>query len=169
MALIFFLFLAWFVGGYYHAQRRMKKGLPPLAYHRVRLMYFFICKEDHAKSISGSFHVLNAHVSNHIWCNRRTSSHSIKLTTGTAIATGCMLFLLQVSRMPSPLLFLLLTMKLTTLITFRHRHINHLLVPRRSTLYNPVTVRLHHLEIRRICLSRTKGLQIPQRKRSHTR
>lgn len=33
---IFVLFLVLFVGGYWHAQRRMKKGLPPLAYHRVR-------------------------------------------------------------------------------------------------------------------------------------
>ena len=31
------LFLVIFVGGYWHAQRRMRKGLPPLAYHRVRL------------------------------------------------------------------------------------------------------------------------------------
>ncbi|MCJ1226416.1 hypothetical protein MMC12_003068 [Toensbergia leucococca] len=31
---IFVIFMAWFVGGYYHARRRMKKGLPPLAYHR---------------------------------------------------------------------------------------------------------------------------------------
>lgn len=30
------LLLAWFIGGYYHAQRRMRKGLAPLAYHRVR-------------------------------------------------------------------------------------------------------------------------------------
>lgn len=26
--------LAFFLGGYFHAQRRMKKGLPPLRYHR---------------------------------------------------------------------------------------------------------------------------------------
>jgi len=32
---IFFLFLAYMVGGYYHAKRRINKGLPPLAYHRV--------------------------------------------------------------------------------------------------------------------------------------
>jgi len=31
---IFFLFLAYMVGGYYHAKRRINKGLPPLAYHR---------------------------------------------------------------------------------------------------------------------------------------
>jgi hypothetical protein len=32
---IFVLFLAFFLGGYLHAQRRMSRGLPPLAYHRV--------------------------------------------------------------------------------------------------------------------------------------
>ncbi|EON64264.1 hypothetical protein W97_03495 [Coniosporium apollinis CBS 100218] len=32
-AIVLFI-IVWFVGGYYHAQRRMKKGLPPLAYHR---------------------------------------------------------------------------------------------------------------------------------------
>lgn len=31
---IFLIFIIWFVGGYWHAQRRMKKGLAPLAYHR---------------------------------------------------------------------------------------------------------------------------------------
>ncbi|KAL2041413.1 hypothetical protein N7G274_005795 [Stereocaulon virgatum] len=31
---IVLLFLLWFIGGYYHAQSRIKKGLPPLAYHR---------------------------------------------------------------------------------------------------------------------------------------
>ncbi|KAA6415649.1 MAG: hypothetical protein FRX48_00365 [Lasallia pustulata] len=34
LSAIFLLFLAWFVGGYYHAKRRMRRGLPPLAYHR---------------------------------------------------------------------------------------------------------------------------------------
>ncbi|KAK7725953.1 hypothetical protein SLS57_003542 [Botryosphaeria dothidea] len=28
------IFLLWFIGGYIHAQRRMKKGLAPLAYHK---------------------------------------------------------------------------------------------------------------------------------------
>ncbi|KAF2146979.1 uncharacterized protein K452DRAFT_294497 [Aplosporella prunicola CBS 121167] len=28
------LFLAWFIGGTFHARRRMKQNLPPLAYHR---------------------------------------------------------------------------------------------------------------------------------------
>lgn len=27
----------YFIGGYMHARRRMSKGLPPLAYHRVRI------------------------------------------------------------------------------------------------------------------------------------
>ncbi|KAK0515947.1 hypothetical protein JMJ35_001981 [Cladonia borealis] len=34
---IILIFLLWFVGGYYHAQRRIKKGLPPLGYHRFLL------------------------------------------------------------------------------------------------------------------------------------
>ena len=33
---IFFIVVLWLVGGYFHARRRVKKGLPPLAYHRVR-------------------------------------------------------------------------------------------------------------------------------------
>ena len=32
---IVLLFLLWFGGGYMHAQRRLKKGLPPLTYHRA--------------------------------------------------------------------------------------------------------------------------------------
>ena len=32
---IFLIFTLWFVGGYFHAKRRIRKGLPPLAYHRV--------------------------------------------------------------------------------------------------------------------------------------
>lgn len=35
LASIFVVFVAYFLGGYLHAQRRIKKGLPPLAYHRV--------------------------------------------------------------------------------------------------------------------------------------
>ncbi|ETI25900.1 hypothetical protein G647_02677 [Cladophialophora carrionii CBS 160.54] len=31
---IFLIFSLYFIGGYLHAQRRMKRGLPPLAYHR---------------------------------------------------------------------------------------------------------------------------------------
>jgi len=34
IAAITVFFLVYMVGGYMHAQRRMKKGLPPLAYHR---------------------------------------------------------------------------------------------------------------------------------------
>ena len=36
IAAIFVLFLAFFLIGHLHAQRRMKKGLAPLVYHRVR-------------------------------------------------------------------------------------------------------------------------------------
>ena len=38
---IFILFLVFFLGGYLHAQRRMKRGLAPLGYHRV-------CQSDNA-------------------------------------------------------------------------------------------------------------------------
>ncbi|KIW65633.1 hypothetical protein PV04_07875 [Phialophora macrospora] len=34
IAAIFLIFSLYFVGGYLHAKRRMKRGLPPLAYHR---------------------------------------------------------------------------------------------------------------------------------------
>ncbi|EXJ57064.1 hypothetical protein A1O7_07408 [Cladophialophora yegresii CBS 114405] len=34
IAAIFLIFSLYFIGGYLHAQRRMKRGLPPLAYHR---------------------------------------------------------------------------------------------------------------------------------------
>lgn len=34
-AVIVVALLAFFLGGYFHAQARMKKGLPPLRYHRV--------------------------------------------------------------------------------------------------------------------------------------
>lgn len=33
-AIVLFMFV-WFVGGYIHARMRIKKGLPPLRYHRV--------------------------------------------------------------------------------------------------------------------------------------
>jgi hypothetical protein len=42
IAAIFLIFSLYFVGGYLHAQRRMKRGLPPLAYHRVRTGYAII-------------------------------------------------------------------------------------------------------------------------------
>jgi len=32
---LFFIVMAYIVGGYWHAQRRMARGLPPLAYHRM--------------------------------------------------------------------------------------------------------------------------------------
>ncbi|KAK3675731.1 hypothetical protein LTR78_004372 [Recurvomyces mirabilis] len=34
VALLFASVLLFFVGGYYHARRRLRKGLPPLRYHR---------------------------------------------------------------------------------------------------------------------------------------
>lgn len=39
LAAIFFFFFAWFVGGYFHAIRRLKKGQPLLAYHRWLVPY----------------------------------------------------------------------------------------------------------------------------------
>ena len=52
----------WFIGGYYHAQRRIKKGLLPLAYHRVSLSTARsnICT---LKAISGYYHDRNASAS----------------------------------------------------------------------------------------------------------
>ena len=43
VAILFAALLASFVGGYYHAQSRVRKGLPPLAYHRwmVRRSYYY--------------------------------------------------------------------------------------------------------------------------------
>lgn len=37
IAALFFIVLLFFVGGYFHAQRRIKKGKQPLAYHRWML------------------------------------------------------------------------------------------------------------------------------------
>jgi hypothetical protein len=39
LAGIFLIFVVWFLGGYLHAQRRMKRGLPPMKYHAVSLSY----------------------------------------------------------------------------------------------------------------------------------
>ncbi|PVI03682.1 hypothetical protein DM02DRAFT_652280 [Periconia macrospinosa] len=39
LAGFFLFFVAWFVGGYIHAKRRMKKGKPLLAYHRWLVSY----------------------------------------------------------------------------------------------------------------------------------
>ncbi|ORY00229.1 hypothetical protein BCR34DRAFT_115289 [Clohesyomyces aquaticus] len=36
---IFLFFITWFVGGYVHAKRRMRKGLPLLSYHRWLVPY----------------------------------------------------------------------------------------------------------------------------------
>lgn len=35
LAVIVLLFTLWIVGGYWHAKKRIQKGLRPLAYHRV--------------------------------------------------------------------------------------------------------------------------------------
>lgn len=34
VAVLFFIIFAYFLGGYWHARRRLRKNLPPLAYHR---------------------------------------------------------------------------------------------------------------------------------------
>lgn len=34
IAILFALILLYFIGGYYHARRRLRKNLPPLQYHR---------------------------------------------------------------------------------------------------------------------------------------
>lgn len=34
VAAIFLIAFVWFIGGYYHAQSRMRNGMPPLAYHK---------------------------------------------------------------------------------------------------------------------------------------
>lgn len=34
VSILFFLLIAYFAGGYLHARRRLRKNLPPLAYHR---------------------------------------------------------------------------------------------------------------------------------------
>lgn len=39
---IILLILLWFVGGYYHAQRRIRNGKRPLAYHLVRLLHVIL-------------------------------------------------------------------------------------------------------------------------------
>jgi hypothetical protein len=39
LAAIFFFFMAWFVGGYMHAMRRLRAGKPLLAYHRWLVPY----------------------------------------------------------------------------------------------------------------------------------
>jgi len=38
-AVVLVALLLFFVGGYFHARRRMKKGLPPLRYHRVSIQH----------------------------------------------------------------------------------------------------------------------------------
>lgn len=40
LASFFVIFFGWFVGGRIHAKQRLRKGLPLLGYHRVRLALF---------------------------------------------------------------------------------------------------------------------------------
>jgi hypothetical protein len=72
---ILVLFLVFFLGAYYHAQRRMKKGLPPLAYHRVRFLHI-LTRVQLTKNASGFSPANNEHVSNHIWPNKITINHN---------------------------------------------------------------------------------------------
>ncbi|EOA88934.1 uncharacterized protein SETTUDRAFT_160108 [Exserohilum turcica Et28A] len=39
LAVFFFIFFGWFVGGRIHAKRRLRKGLPLLSYHRFLVSY----------------------------------------------------------------------------------------------------------------------------------
>ena len=39
IAAIVLAVVLYLVGGYFHARRRMSKGLPPLYYHKVRLLF----------------------------------------------------------------------------------------------------------------------------------
>lgn len=39
LGVLFAIFFGWFVGGYIHAKRRLKKGLPLLGYHRFLISY----------------------------------------------------------------------------------------------------------------------------------
>ena len=41
VALLFAFVLFFFVGGWWHARRRVRKGLPPLAYHRWMVQRYF--------------------------------------------------------------------------------------------------------------------------------
>lgn len=62
MGAVFLIAILWSMGGYYHAQRRMKKGLRPLAYHRVRIHITMVLTSVHLlnEAFSGFFHALSA-------------------------------------------------------------------------------------------------------------
>ena len=71
---IIVFFLVWFIGGYLHAKRRVRKGLKPLCYHRVRSC----SSNDLAELISSSScsHAISEQSS-----SPRTTSPSIDKTT----------------------------------------------------------------------------------------
>jgi len=77
---IFVLFLVLFVGGYWHAQRRMKKGLPPLAYHRVKPSQ--ISSRTMLRLYSGFSHALS------VLGSPRGTSRSASINIGVAIMMG---------------------------------------------------------------------------------
>ena len=48
VAILFAFLLIFFVGGYYHARRRLRKGLQPLAYHRWMVRRHMRPQQQHA-------------------------------------------------------------------------------------------------------------------------
>ncbi|KAK3115552.1 hypothetical protein LTR53_004999 [Teratosphaeriaceae sp. CCFEE 6253] len=48
VAFLFAFILIFFVGGYYHARRRLRKGLQPLAYHRWMVRRYLQGPQQHA-------------------------------------------------------------------------------------------------------------------------
>lgn len=81
---VFLLFLLWFVGGYYHAQRRIKRGLPPLRYHRVCSQRWAIDRHS-LKFCSSS----SQHDSARCTCADRNSVAITHNTMATVKATPC--------------------------------------------------------------------------------
>lgn len=84
-AVIVLALILFFVGGYFHAQRRMKKGLPPLRYHRVSfdihsLLYLQLLFYVLTITVnSGLFLVANASVSSLLDKDRITTMHHMAM------------------------------------------------------------------------------------------
>jgi hypothetical protein len=91
VAAIFLIAFLWFVGGYYHAQSRMKKGMPPLAYHRVGLSLALPFDDLAHINFSGLSDARNVSGS-----SPRTISSFINNQAGTTKGTMDTLILLQV-------------------------------------------------------------------------